>query len=76
MTDKEVGELWRQGKWQLRCTADIIVPDLIRKLVEDREQYYVVARANDDLMNRPVNKEDPRVMALSDFGIDEEEWQE
>ena len=70
MTDKEVGELWRERWDELRklyphdttgFALDIFM-SLIRKLVEERAKHYQ-DKCSDGIPD-----------ALNDFGINSEEW--
>lgn len=60
MTDKEVGNLWREAlKW-----SDEVTLQLVRKVVEERAEKYRAAR----------NQPNKYSYALRDFGISPDEW--
>ena len=69
MNDKEVGELWRMKREDIRFMD---IHNLILKLVEERKRYYDLLDRHgpiQDMYERRVNYKRCEDSALRDFGI-------
>ena len=76
MTDKEVGELWKNYThispgWNRPAEREVL--GLIRKLVEERKRWILRDWANTRWHSEMG---DATKIALDDFGIPEDSWQE
>ena len=69
MTDKEVGELWRDnGEGHDHWWFDLQITALIRKLVEQKTEAWLGVDADH------MTYETALAEALRDYGIDPETW--
>jgi len=70
MTDNEVGEIWRSYYSPNPKEEDLVVLDLIRKLVEERARRYSTG------VDWGGDWHDQVTSALRDFGIDPATWEQ